>query len=98
MPPDELAPDELEDVARLDDDHEEEEELAARRVVAVDVEKHQRRRVAHAVDTRHQAPLDRRGALEEAFRLAGKDDARGEEEEDVDGNQDAEEAVPVDTD
>ena len=98
MSADELSPDVLKDVAELHHHHEKEQQLGVLVFVTLDVEEQQRRCVADAVHTRHQSPLDRRRAFEEALRLSRQHEPCCHEQERVDRDHDAEEAVPLDAD
>ena len=55
----------------------------------------QRRRVTQTVDANQQAALDFRRSLEESLVITGNGDACGDQEEGVDGNQNAVKAVVI---
>ena len=77
--------------------HDEDEEEHQRRClpfVSRNAQHQQRRDVAHEVDADHQRPLVGGAALEKPIGVAGQRGADREEDRHVDGDQDAEQAVP----
>ncbi|CAN5290908.1 hypothetical protein BH18ACT12_BH18ACT12_11980 [soil metagenome] len=82
----------------MHDDNKEEQQLGVLALVSLNVEEQKRWCVADAVHTRHQSPLNCRRAFKEALRLSREHEPRGHEQERVDRDHDAEEAVPLDAD
>src|SRR5688500_7086490 len=90
-----LSPEELKDVVCFDDEDEPEEQLGVLAFVAGNFQAEESGCIAEAINAHHQAPLNFRGALEEALAIAIHSAARGQNQEGIDRNEDDEEVEPI---
>jgi hypothetical protein len=80
----------------LDDDDQEAHQQRALHWRVTKAQSQQGRDVTDEVHAHHQPPLNTRGSFEELLRVAGQRRPHGKNDERVDGNEDAEQAVPPD--